>query len=118
MFGLESAKAALDDNGVSSGLNSKLTQLQKSKDDVVKEIQRLQQKLLTIEGDIKTMTSKLDEVKASKQKLKGDLSMGFAEVKALTKQVVLGTNESDTAVISSVDSIRMKAITTIHQFLQ
>ncbi|KAJ1279121.1 hypothetical protein BS78_04G131600 [Paspalum vaginatum] len=114
---LNQQKVYLDDDKATSDLSSKLIDLQKSRTEITKEIQRLQQKLTIIDENIKTASYELEEIKATKQKLKESLSSSLAEVKKLIAHLTPGTNEPDNAIISSVDSIRLKAITAIQQFL-
>ncbi|WVZ63094.1 LOW QUALITY PROTEIN: hypothetical protein U9M48_012759 [Paspalum notatum var. saurae] len=58
-----------------------LNQQKKSKNEVAKEIQRLQQRLSTIDNDIKTTSSALEEVNMSKQKYEQEEHSSEKEVK-------------------------------------
>jgi hypothetical protein len=50
--------------------------------------------------------------------LTAQLRVDLAELSALSKQVVLGVDEEDKAVIAEVDRVRLKAIAAIDEFLQ
>jgi hypothetical protein len=50
--------------------------------------------------------------------LTAELKVDLAELSGLSKQVVLGADEEDKAVIAEVDRIRLDTIASINDFLQ
>jgi hypothetical protein len=90
------------------------------------------QRLLLLEKDLEDLKARVwateqciqeekDLIARSKQEaeaLTTQLKVDLAKLSALSKQVMLGVDEEDEAVIAEVDRVRLKAIAAIDEFLQ
>jgi hypothetical protein len=85
----------------------------------------LEKELEDLEAKVRATKQRIQEEKdliaGSKQEaevLTTELKVDLAELSGMSKQVMLGADEEDEAVIAEVDRVRLDAIAAIDDFLQ
>jgi chromosome segregation ATPase len=115
---LRQEKSALADEGVRSALSLELQELTKEHSEIATEIQRLQQKLSVIAGDIAAREVKMKHLDDEKWKRKEALASRLVGLRDRQSQLTPGVDAFDRAVIVSIDVIRQQALDALSSFLQ
>jgi hypothetical protein len=83
-----------------------------------KDLEDLEAKVRATKQHIQEEKDLIASSKREAETLTAELKVDLAELSALSKQVMLGVDEEDEAVIAKVDRIRLDAIAAIDDFLQ
>jgi hypothetical protein len=108
---LNEKKAVLDAKANTSAHSQWLYLLEKELEDLKTRVRATEQR---IQEEKDLIASSKREVEA----LTAQLKVHLAELSALSKQVVLGVDEEDEAVIVEADHVHLEAIDAIDEFLQ
>jgi uncharacterized protein YlxW (UPF0749 family) len=83
-----------------------------------KELENLKAKVRAIEHRIQEEKNLIASSKREVENLTAQLKIELAELSALSRQVVMGEDKDDEAVIAEANRVRLEAITAIDKFLQ
>jgi hypothetical protein len=108
---LNKEKAVLDAKADTSVHFQRLHLLEKELEDLKAKVRATEQR---IQEEKNLIASSKREVEALTAQLKAEL----AELSALSRQVVLGVDKDDEALITEADRVRLEAIAAIDEFLQ
>jgi hypothetical protein len=108
---LNEKKATLDAKTDTSVHSQRLQLLEK-------ELEDLKAKVRAIEQRIQEEKNLIASSKREAEDLTTQLKIELAELSALSRQVVLGEDKDDEAVIAEADRVRLEAIAAIDEFLQ
>ena len=106
-----------DDNG-QSALSSELQELMREWSEIAEKIQRLQQKLSAVDGNIATRRTELQCLEAEKQKQEEEVESRLAALQARKIQLTPGNDDFDRAMVAFVDATRQQALDALSLFLQ
>jgi len=90
----------------------------KERGEIAEEIQRLQQKLSAVDGDIATRQTELQRLDDEKRKQEEELESQLAALQARKVQLTPDSDDFDRAVIAFVDATRQQALNAFSSFLQ